>query len=366
MLTDDTGGTKYPMKRIKIEELKQKGSLELLILHPAKLLNRLVLNPEIDEVRVMYEIIIATSNARAVENSVHAYMKEKGMSEFSKYSVTTSPSRFKDRDLCMMYPASVRVALKLGVPFNYEEIIQSIPKNEYGHYYLSTPYNNGMFPITNVWYEIPEEHKDERNAFIYCTMSVPQSKYGEDRIEKIRRYDTELMHRLLDSGVNLTAHIGAQFLDHTHLDVDKIDPRYSVCIPAVKSLNKSNPIIPKVEVQGLDCLPLRECIKYAELVDMQQAIDPHRYPLCFMPVKRNSNAEYVHYNRTNEYLFACRIAKLSGRFTFYKTALDEFLIACQRGSKSDLNQHTLQYLCDNLLVQKIRLTVNDTKEVVEK
>jgi hypothetical protein len=313
----------------------------------------------------MYEIIIATSNARAVENSVHAYMKARGISEFSKYSVTTSPSRFKNRDLCMKYPASVRIALKLGVPFNYEEIIQGIPKNEYGQHYLSTPYNNGMFPITNVWYEIPEGYKQERNEFIYNTLSIPQTPYGEGHVDRIRRYDTDLLHRLLDNGIDVTTHIGAQFLDHTHLDVDKIDPRYSVCIHAVKSLNRNNPIVPKVEVQGLDCLPLSECIKYAELVSMQHSVDPYQYPLRFMPVNPNSNTGYINYNRTNEYIFTCRIAKLSGRFTFYKTILDDFLISCQRGVKLDWRNQDLQYVCENLLVQKIRLTVKDTKEVLE-
>lgn len=361
-MTDTTGGTKYALKRVKIEELQSKGFLDLLILHPAKPLNRLVLRPTDGDGRVMYELIIATTNARSVEDAIHKYMKSNSIEELTQYAVTTSPSRFKDRDLCIMYPASVRIATKLGVPFDYQAIIDSIPKTDYGMHYLSTPYNNGLYPVTNIWFEIPVYKKQERMDYIDKCRKGPELQYGMTVLDKVRKYDTTLMNELADSGVDLVYHIGANFADHTHLELDKISPEYSVCIKAMESLNRTNPAIPKVSVIGLDCVPMRDCAKYADLIDMGSYLEPDIYPPTLRQFS-SSNIQPTPFNRTPPYIMASRIARLSGRFTFYKTTLDDTLMEFQSG-RQDSKVSELKYLSNCLLVQKIRLVVNDNKEVV--
>ena len=358
MFTDSSGGTKYPLKRVKIEELKENGFLDVLILHPAKHLNRVVLSPQPNDMRVMYEIIIATNNPRAVETAVHKFMTDRSQAEFDRYSVTTSPSRFKERSLCAMYPSSVRVALKVGVPFDYQEILSLIPKSEYGLHFLSTPYNNGMFPVTNVWFEIPEKYQDYRMKQIHEIVSVPQTKYGQPHIEKIRALDTTLLHTLLDAKEDFVKHIGAVFLDHTSSDVDAIDRRYSVCINGVNTLHRENPIIPRMRVEGIDCVSLADSAKYAELVDMQKYVNPDIHiPRLLGSSSHPSQPSRGHtpYITKPPYIMASRIAKYSGRFTFYQTPLDEFLMGLQTNRKNWYSVSELEYLCETLLVQKIRI-----------
>lgn len=358
----NTGGTKYPTKRAKIEKLHKEGFLDLLILHPGKNHNRKLLRSSSrDDSNIMYEVIIATTDPHAVERAVQQYMGKNQVLE-SEYLITLSISRFKDRTLCTNYPTSVRVAFVLGVPFNYKEILSLIPKSHTGSHYLSTPYNNGLYPLTNTWFEIPEELKDNRMHALNAIRSEPQPKYGEMHVDRIRKYDTNLLHTLLDSGTQLNTHIGAQFLDHTHLDLDSISRDYSVCIKSIDSLNYNNPIIPKATAVGVDCLPLRECIQYADLVEMSDLVDTDVQPLRLrMPTYPNSS-NTPRYTQRPEYTMLARVAKCSGRFTYYKTSLDNFLIALQTTQDPHMSPAALDYLCSNLLVQKIRISVNENKE----
>lgn len=365
MTTSKLGGSKYPLRRYQIDEIQQKGFIELLILHPAKNFNRRLLDYNPGQTFAMYEVIIATTTPKEVESAVLEYLSENSVAS-SDYLITLSTSRFQDVELRNKYPTSVRVNIAVGVPFNYVEIIRKADAKCVGSHYLATPYNNGLFPTSNVWFEIPENKKVERMDYIAKIMSKPKTTYGEDRVEKLRRYDTALMHHLLDLGIKLKTHIGYNiFNEHAHSG-DEIDSRFSVCVRANNSLNRTNPIIQPMQVIGVDCVTLKESIKYAKLIGMDHYLDMHTdKPMLggMSPASMNGSKPKTYFE-SPEYTFARRVAKSSGRFTYFKTCLADFLESLQRNEIPSMPLGEIKHLVDNLLVIKIRVAVNKTEELV--
>ena len=358
-------GTKYPLRRSQLDEIQRNGFIELLIFHPVKNFNRTLLTHQEGNFYAMYEVIIATTNPKEVEDAIVEYMNGHGVMS-TDYLITLSTSRFQDSELRSKYPSSVRIALAIGVPFNYSEIVQIADSKSKGSHYLATPYNNGLCPTSNVWFEIPEDCKAARMIKVGSVMSSPQTKYGEDRIEKLRRYDTELLHTLLDEGRDLKTHIGYNAFNGSVHSGDTVDSRFSICVRANDSLNRNKPIIPLMSVTGVECMSLRDSVKHAKLVGMEEYIDGGTNPPMLRglsPTSMNGSRPKT-YLDSPEYIFARRVAKYSGRFSYYKTCLSDFLISLQRNEPPPYRTNEVRFLCNKLLVLKIRIAVNKTQEII--
>jgi hypothetical protein len=363
-------GTKYQMRRKNIERLKEDGYLDVLIFHPAKRLDRVVLRPEPGDINLMYEVIIATDNGDAVELAVRQFMQANSQEETTRFSITRSASRLKDPELRGKYPLSIRVATKVGVPFDYADIISRIPKDIDCNYHLSTPYNSGLYPVTNLWFEIPQEYQKDRNAKIHSIRSTPVPRFGRPHIESIREYDVGLFHELRSKGVDITTHLGAYFLDHSTDNVDAVDPRYSVCIPANQSLNRENPVIERMTVVGMDCLPIGDAAKYADLVGLGHHVNPNsEVPKLYCQSGIIDSDLYKNrpFSQTPPFFMASKVSRNSGMFTFYQTCLESLFQSLRFGRDPSMSVSCLRYYCNTLLVQRIRIvydpTTTDTKSV---
>lgn len=198
--------------------------------------------------QLAYWLTIATDNPQAVES----YIREKFLADIDTkdYTIEYFNTRLQNSELRQIYPVTVQLRVSTYINFSFRDIVTNVS----GKHYMSHTYNSGMLPCAILRYEIPEKYQDlRRKAFA----EIKQRPQPFD-IKLYSEWDFELLKKIWieDQIEHLTI-----YLDYPERH-DLNDMSVSLGLSPSAVLFRERPLLPKVKVEVVDCVPFSNSLIY--------------------------------------------------------------------------------------------------------
>lgn len=329
-------GTAFNASMYHLRDIKETGRTVALVLVNGSPYDTEILTPDNykTSLRTMYDLSIATDNPQVLMQGISDYYGSKGFVYPDNYSMKCNPSMMKDIKKNIEYPETVRIRIPFGMPFHYQDVVGSLGIKTY----MSSLYNNGLFPTSNAWFIIPPSHREARALILEKYKKNPGLSMSD--LNPLRSYDLSLYQLLRSRGEAPELQYRIGFHEH-HVANDTLNPQFSIRLYGTQLLDKENPIIPRMDVEVLDCVPLS---------DAQNYISKH------LRLSRNQfhSCEYDVYPQRS----LARIARHTSPYAFYKTPLNEFFMFHKMGSESNLGvpSQSDTNIANSMLIQVLSLT----------